>query len=568
MHQSTSTCAKRPRLPVDNNDRIEKFFNLIKINMSDKIFIDACVKLVTVNARPFSIFDDSGMKDIIDPIMNAIKVTVNRTNIKDYVRNKATEIKNTIKSEIHNKLISIKIESATRLGRSIIGINAQYIQNQKIILRTLDMHEVENRQTGLYIKNVIIKVLESFDLKLHQIYSITSDSGRNMLKAAEFLMNEFQISDSDEELCDENATLFEDEDYVLATLHPNIIHIKCVAHTVQLAVQDTLSSSSCIKNNIDQIRKVCKKLRTPNMTNLAKKINLRKAILDCPTRWNSTYNMILRLLDYKTFCFDVMDPEFTLNDEAWEFCSIFIKVFTPVEKLTLKLQNEQMNFGDFYGLWLQFKQDLQNLKFESVLAANLYANVILRENNFITSKLLNVAIYMDPRFKLMLNDIQIVEAKAQIFKTIKILNNIQGNSIDIATCIIDTSTSSLDEGEDELEKLLQSRENTHQKVSQKNNSYNNVETAINNEIQVYENIPRISKEKNLIEFWEKHKLKMPLLYQAAQIILAVPATQVSVERAFSALKIVLSEQRAQLTTESLKNILFIKLNENFFNKNI
>lgn len=93
-----------------------------------------------------------------------------------------------------------------------------------------------------------------------------------------------------------------------------------------------------------------------------------------------------------------------------------------------------------------------------------------------------------------------------------------------------------------------------------------VNVAIKNEFEVYEAYPRISKGNNILEFWEQKKLEIPLLYEAAQVVLAVPATQVSVERAFSALKFVLSPQRVHLTEQSLRNILFVRLNENFFEK--
>lgn len=47
-------------------------------------------------------------------------------------------------------------------------------------------------------------------------------------------------------------------------------------------------------------------------------------------------------------------------------------------------------------------------------------------------------------------------------------------------------------------------------------------------------------------------------------MLAVPATQVSVERAFSALATVLTKLRSKLTNRSLSNILITKLNFEFY----
>ena len=61
------------------------------------------------------------------------------------------------------------------------------------------MREVDDRLTGNYTKNVIIDVIQSHNLEVNQIYSVTSDNGSNMLKAAELLRSEFEEEDEDHE---------------------------------------------------------------------------------------------------------------------------------------------------------------------------------------------------------------------------------------------------------------------------------------------------------------------------------------------------------------------------------
>jgi hypothetical protein len=60
--------------------------------------------------------------------------------------------------------------------------------------------------------------------------------------------------------------------------------------------------------------------------------------------------------------------------------------------------------------------------------------------------------------------------------------------------------------------------------------------------------------------------KFPILYTAAMKILAIPAMQVIVKRAFSTLNFILSDSRANLKTETLNDILIIRYNENYINK--
>lgn len=68
---------------------------------------------------------------------------------------------------------------------------------------------------------------------------------------------------------------------------------------------------------------------------------------------------------------------------------------------------------------------------------------------------------------------------------------------------------------------------------------------------------------DVLQFWHAKRLESGWinLSNLAKIVLSVPATQVSVERCFSALKLVLSDQRTNLTKENLENILMIRLNK-------
>lgn len=42
------------------------------VNIDKVTLLEACTKMVTTNGRPLSIFHDSGMKKILDPLTSAI----------------------------------------------------------------------------------------------------------------------------------------------------------------------------------------------------------------------------------------------------------------------------------------------------------------------------------------------------------------------------------------------------------------------------------------------------------------------------------------------------------------
>lgn len=79
------------------------------------------------------------------------------------------------------------------------------------------------------------------------------------------------------------------------------------------------------------------------------------------------------------------------------------------------------------------------------------------------------------------------------------------------------------------------------------------------EIEAYKE-KRINIDADLMEYWNEKKYVFPWLRKLACIVHAVPATQVSVERAFSALKLVLGDLRYNLSEEKLAAIMMLKLN--------
>lgn len=84
--------------------------------------------------------------------------------------------------------------------------------------------------------------------------------------------------------------------------------------------------------------------------------------------------------------------------------------------------------------------------------------------------------------------------------------------------------------------------------------------------QAYEEIDRyrpkrLDVEEDLLKYWESKKYQHPWLYKLARFVHGVPATQVSVERSFSALRLILSDLRYNISDEHLEKLMFVKLNQ-------
>ena len=102
-------------------------------------------------------------------------------------------------------MICLKIDSARRLSRSVIGMNIQFIESGKFELRTLAIKEVTSSQTGQYIKEFVINVLQTYGINLSQIYSLTTDNGANYLCAVRLIAEGRNANDDDEDDCENDS---------------------------------------------------------------------------------------------------------------------------------------------------------------------------------------------------------------------------------------------------------------------------------------------------------------------------------------------------------------------------
>ncbi|CAI6352854.1 unnamed protein product [Macrosiphum euphorbiae] len=194
----------------------QRLFNLneskhVKVSINEKTIIDACVDLVTINGRPFSMLNDTGFRRILDPVLNGFqkKFKINSNIIKKHVHEESLLIQQEIITEASSKLISLKLDAVTRLNRSFLGVNMQYIVENSIKLKTLGLIELTESHTGIYLKQTILNILKKFKIDPKQLYTITSDNGANMLKAINLVEKDVSTT-LQTELLDESDTVNDD----------------------------------------------------------------------------------------------------------------------------------------------------------------------------------------------------------------------------------------------------------------------------------------------------------------------------------------------------------------------
>lgn len=240
-----------------------------------------------------------------------------------------------------------------------------FMLENKIVIRTLGrMIEVNFQQTAENLKEQILAVLMEYEINLLQVYCVTTDNGANMLKAIKLLkeaINNVEMNPNDNETIDneelrnamQDDLIYSRIDTLLESSSIGLVtSVRCASHTLQLVVHDVIKQ---YKNELSECREYIKKLRTGSYKNLFATNKKKKPILDVPTRWSSTYEMVNCLLEEKDFVIEITqsDPKVNISAKSWEFLAHFRQAFHPVMVATKKLQKEQFVMGDFYKTWLE-----------------------------------------------------------------------------------------------------------------------------------------------------------------------------------------------------------------------
>ncbi|CAG9808617.1 unnamed protein product [Chironomus riparius] len=197
-------------------------------------------------------------------LLVSANISVNPQSIQNFVEDSAKQVKVLLKDELKYKMIGLKLDIATRMGRSVLGVNAQFYSHEyeKITIRSLGMIELKNRHTASNISIILSELLRSFDIDQRSICSITCDNGANIIATAKILQahqSSMLLGDQIEEMQLENQEEFDNDEEdelefdnngpsdmpmhikkALNGITSIAVLVRCSIHTLQLSVHDSL----------------------------------------------------------------------------------------------------------------------------------------------------------------------------------------------------------------------------------------------------------------------------------------------------------------------------------------
>nr|XP_029735162.1 uncharacterized protein LOC109402841 [Aedes albopictus] len=242
------------------------------------------------------------------------------------------------------------------------------------------------------------------------------------------------------------------------------------------------------------------------------------------------------------------------------------EAFRPMYITTKLLQAEHQAFSDFYMNWILAIRNLQSLK-NNRFAAPLIQSLRSRLKMLTQNMAFKAALFLDPRFNYLNSTVLSPAEKEEVQKyLIKTWRRIQqtkrvnpmpnGAGESIST---NNEESLGDEIADFLTEMFGGTLQTQGATA-------DPEAQLTEQLKLLEIGERMPHDHNVWDHWIARKATHPQLSAVVLVVLATASSQVSVERAFSGLALILSDLRTGLSEDTLEHILLIKLNESLLDR--
>lgn len=502
------------------------------LTFSQELFEERLIKWIVKNDQPFTEVESTGFKELLTllkPNLSIVSANTVKRRIMDTYDVKQSEM-NLMFQKLDSK-VSFTTDCWTSPNNlAFMGVTAHYInEDWELQVTTLDFIHLPGPHSGSNLHKCFVSVLETYGLETKSL-AITLDNASNNDSFIDYLDND-------------DSTSFK-------SFH----HIRCFAHIVNLSAQVALD---VLKNDLIKLRIGIKRIRSSPQSFLKFKelqygMNL-KPILDCPTRWSSTADMLERAIKLKAPIISYLavvdsvkkasDEPLSLTSDAWGNFERILEYLVPFRQATrmvcgdtypslsmvVPLYNKLM---DHLKLWMLKKTNPQDTLHRAVVAANAK----IAQYYDLTSDCYTISTVLDPRFKLDYYR-RGKEGNRESYQEVFLIVNAvyqkfyaSENDLQV-TKVVDTAEKS--------ESFFLFDEDYALNPNDEFKAY----CGDNN---------RLRPDADILGWWKLNSKNYPNLSKMAKDYLAIPGTSASSERLFSSGKHLISDTRQSLSPSTIR----------------
>ena len=350
-----------------------------------KELVDATANFMTKTLQPLHIIDEPSFRYLMLRAEPRFKLP-HRTHFTDKVipekyEKVRLEVMEQLES-VENCTITTDLWTATYQNRSYISFTVHFVDsNFKLQSHCLQTLEVTSDHSANSLKEVLTSLLQSWKITGKVCGAIT-DNASNITNAIELL---------------------------------GVEHFPCIAHTLQLSIKRGLEVPKVqhilgrCKKLVEHFKKSTKETYQLHEKQEMLKLPQHKLIQACITRWGSTLNMLQRLMEQQAAIAAVLMSgkvrHLMPESDEWVIIEELVDILKPFHHATEVLSAEK------YPTFSTVKPLLYKLLEKALQVNNGDTNTIKEVKKAIkndlgsryqstsTQKLMNIATYLDPRYK-------------------------------------------------------------------------------------------------------------------------------------------------------------------------
>ncbi|KAG7558780.1 Zinc finger BED-type [Arabidopsis thaliana x Arabidopsis arenosa] len=295
-------------LSSDNNG------NMKLVKYDPVMFRRSVNEMVVVSKLPFSFVESEGWKRFCSNVLPMYKTFSRKTCSTDivamYLEEKAA-LKQLFSVEKQRVSLTTDIWTCPTTSYNYMVITGHWISTEWELQKRILSFKVITDHKGDTIAAQLMDCLD--DWGSEKVYAVTVDNARNNDKALEVFKNQLRMRGVD--------SLVKDGEF---------LHMRCCAHILNLIVGHGLKKANAhivaIRNAVKYVRSSFSRLKTFALKCETGKLPRGSLPLDVSTRWNSTYLMLSSALKLRV-AFEKMEAEDKL------YCDYFLEEEDKIKRV-------------------------------------------------------------------------------------------------------------------------------------------------------------------------------------------------------------------------------------------
>lgn len=504
-------------------------------------------EMIAIDNQPLSIVSDIGFQRMMQKAEPRYQIPSRNYFSDNVIPDIYSKVKNIISSQIDMaEAISITSDIWTSGSNcSFISFTAHWITKEfERKSAALNVKYFPGSHTGETIGDMLQQLLTNWRMS-KKMHILIRDNGPNIVKA---------VNDA------------------------NIQNASCFIHTLQLVVNDGIDSQRTVKDVIANSRKIVghfnhSPLACYNLQKIQEEVlhvTPKKLIQDVPTRWNSTFYMLERLLEQKK-AVSLYSTEHGINNlrsEQWNTIETTLRLLQPFEEITKIISNTNSNLSEVIPTVSTLKRYLSKTGPEffgvGTMKDTLLKGLQTRFSDICTNKMYLIATMLDPRFKGAFFGCEVIVQNATLMleEAMQEVNDESEKKPEIPATKGDTSFSK--EVHNSFWECFS--EIAKNPVTTKSNCGAN-QSKNSEELTKYLSLPLIRRTDDPLKWWKENQFTRPTLSTLAKVYLSAPASSIDSERLFSEAGNVYEPKRNRLLPENAERLIFLHHNLPLLNYN-